>query len=119
MNDGRILATPSAAANAYARVQGQDTFGVGVGVGVGVGAEGEGLQAGTAGSFGDTLSQALAGVVESGHAADAAAAKGMTGHGNLTEVVMAVSKAQLALQSTTAIRDRVVQAYQDIMKMSI
>ena len=32
---------------------------------------------------------------------------------------MAVSKAQLALQSTTAIRDRVVQAYQDIMKMSI
>ena len=111
MNDGRILATPSAAASAYARVQGQDALGVG--------AEGDGLRSGTAGSFGDTLSQALAGVVESGHAADAAAAKGMTGHGNLTEVVMAVSKAQLALQSTTAIRDRVVQAYQDIMKMSI
>ncbi len=109
MNDGRILATPSAAASAYARVQGQDT----------VGAEGDGLLPGTAGSFGETLSQALAGVVKSGHAADAAAAKGMTGHGNLTEVVMAVSKAQLALQSTTAIRDRVVQAYQDIMKMSI
>ena len=111
MNDGRILATPSAAASAYARVQGQDALGVG--------AEGDGRQAGTAGSCGDPRAQALAGVVERGHAADAAAAKGMTGHGNLTEVVMAVSKAQLALQSTTAIRDRVVQAYQDIMKMSI
>ena len=112
MNDGRILATPSAAANAYARVQGQGASGIG--------ADGDGLQTGATGnSFGDALSQALSGVVETGHAADAAAARGMTGEGNLTEVVMAVSKAQLALQSTTAIRDRVVQAYQDIMKMSI
>ncbi len=111
MNDGRILATPSAAASAYARVQGQDMSGIG--------ADGDGLQAGAGSSFGDTLSQALSGVVDAGHAADAAAAKGMSGEGNLTEVVMAVSKAQLALQSTTAIRDRVVQAYQDIMKMSI
>ena len=112
MNDGRILATPSAAANAYARVQGQDISGIG--------ADGDGLQTATGGgSFGDTLSQALAGVVQTGHAADTAAAKGMSGQGNLTDVVMAVSKAQLALQSTTAIRDRVVQAYQDIMKMSI
>ena len=62
---------------------------------------------------------AVQGVVQTGHAADAAAAKGISGEGNLTDVVMAVSKAQLALQSTTAIRDRVVQAYQDIMKMSI
>ncbi len=111
MNDGRILATPSAAASAYARVQGQDMSGIG--------AEGDGLQTGTGSSFGDTLSQALQGVVDSGHAADTAAAKGISGEGNLTDVVMAVSKAQLALQSTTAIRDRVVQAYQDIMKMSI
>ena len=110
MSDGRILATPSAAASAYARVQGQDMSSIG--------ADGDGLQ-GTGASFGDTLSQALAGVVNTGHAADAAAAKGISGEGNLTDVVMAVSKAQLALQSTTAIRDRVVQAYQDIMKMSI
>ena len=48
-----------------------------------------------------------------------AAASGISGHGNLTQVVMAVSRAQLALQTTTAIRDRVVSAYQDIMKMSI
>ena len=112
MSDGRIFATPSAAASAYARVQGQDMSGIG--------ADGDGLQgAGAGSSFGDTLSQALAGVVNTGHAADAAAARGISGEGNITDVVMAVSKAQLALQSTTAIRDRVVQAYQDIMKMSI
>ena len=69
--------------------------------------------------FGDTLAKALQGVVQTGQAADVASAKGISGEGSLTDVVMAVSRAQLALQSTTAIRDRVVQAYQDIMKMSI
>ena len=113
MNDGRILASPSAAASAYAQVQaGGGADGIS-------GGDGFGAQAASGSGFGDTLEQALQGVVQSGHTADAAAARGISGEGNLTEVVMAVSKAQLALQSTTAIRDRVVQAYQDIMKMSI
>ena len=43
----------------------------------------------------------------------------IAGGGNLTEVVQAVSRAELALQTTTAIRDRVVSAYQDIMRMPI
>jgi flagellar hook-basal body complex protein FliE len=30
-----------------------------------------------------------------------------------------VAKAELALQTTAAVRDRVVQAYQDIMRMPI
>ena len=112
MNDARILSTPSAAASAYARVQSG-------------GAIGDTASAGTDGSvsggggFGDTLARALQGVVQTGHTADTEAAKGISGQGNLTDVVMAVSKAQLALQTTTAVRDRVVQAYQDIMKMSI
>lgn len=111
MNDARILATPSVAANAYARVQ-SGAAGIGDAT-----AGTEGVASG--GGFGDTLARALDGVVQSGHVADAEAAKGMSGQGNLTDVVMAVSRAQLALQTTTAIRDRVVQAYQDIMKMSI
>jgi len=45
--------------------------------------------------------------------------EGISGEGNITDVVMAVSRAQLALQSTVAIRDKVVQSYQDVMKMSI
>jgi flagellar hook-basal body complex protein FliE len=45
--------------------------------------------------------------------------QGIAGNANLTEVVTAVSRAQLALQTTTAVRDRVVQAYQEIMRMPI
>jgi flagellar hook-basal body complex protein FliE len=58
-------------------------------------------------------------VVDVGHTADAKSMQAITGGGNLTDVVTAVSRAELALQSATAIRDRVVQAYQDIMKMPI
>jgi flagellar hook-basal body complex protein FliE len=43
----------------------------------------------------------------------------LNGTGNLTDVVSAVARAQLALQTATAVRDRVVSAYQDIMKMAI
>ncbi len=69
--------------------------------------------------FGNALTTALQGVVDAGHTADAKSAEAIAGTGNLTDVVTAVNRAELALQSTAAIRDRVVQAYQDIMKMPI
>lgn len=70
-------------------------------------------------NFGGALARALGGVVDAGHAADAQSMQAISGHANITDVVSAVSKAELALQTTTAIRDRVVQAYQDIMRMPI
>ena len=69
--------------------------------------------------FGQALTNALQGVVDAGHTADSQAAAGIAGTGSLTDVVTAVNRAELALQTTTAIRDRVVQAYQDIMRMPI
>ena len=69
--------------------------------------------------FGQALTEAMQGVVDAGHKADAQSAAAIAGTGNLTEVVTAVNRAELALQTTTAIRDRVVQAYQDIMRMPI
>jgi flagellar hook-basal body complex protein FliE len=51
--------------------------------------------------------------------AEAQSMQAIAGGGNITDVVTAVSKAEMALQTTMAIRDRVVQAYQDIMKMPI
>lgn len=100
------------AASAYARVQGGASSSSVDGV------DGD-LSGADGASFGSTLQRALQDVVQTGQDADTKAAQGITGDGNITDVVMAVSRAQLALQSTTAIRDRVVQAYQDIMKMSI
>ena len=69
--------------------------------------------------FGDVLGRALQGVVDSGHEADTQAIRAINGDGNLTEVATAVSHAELALQSAVAIRDKVVQAYQEIMRMPI
>jgi flagellar hook-basal body complex protein FliE len=69
--------------------------------------------------FGGALARAVSGVVESGHAAETQAMQAIAGQGDLTQVVQAVSRAELTLQTATAIRDRVVQAYQDIMRMSI
>lgn len=97
-----IVVRPAAAAQAYARVDS--------------GAQGAGDASGT---FSATLQRALEGAVEAGHTADAQAMQALNGNGNLTEVVTAVARAELALQSATAIRDRVVQAYQDIIKMPI
>ena len=71
------------------------------------------------GGFGAVLERAVGGVVEAGHQADAQAVTAIKGGGNYTDVVTAVSHAELALQSAVAIRDKVVQAYQDVMKMPI
>ncbi len=111
MSAGPLAMTSSAAAGAYARVQGGSVGAVDAVQDVSSASDGSG--------FGSTLQRALDGVVQTGHEADAKAAEGMSGEGNITDVVMAVSQAQLALQSTVAIRDKVVQAYQDVMKMSI
>jgi flagellar hook-basal body complex protein FliE len=95
-----IVITPSAAAEAYSRTAG-------------------GASAAAAPSFGSVMTQALDQAVQTGHVADDQAMKAISGGGNLTEVVAALSHAQMTLQTATAIRDRVVQAYQDIMKMPI
>jgi flagellar hook-basal body complex protein FliE len=76
--------------------------------------------AGAAGdAFSSLLSRALDGAITTGKQADAQSAQAISGHGDLTQVVTAVSQAELALQTTVAVRDRVLQAYQDIIKMPI
>jgi flagellar hook-basal body complex protein FliE len=74
---------------------------------------------GANGDFGSLLSQSLGSAITAGEAAETQAKTAIAGGGDLTSVVTAVSRAELALQTTTAVRDRVLQAYQDIIKMSI
>ena len=69
--------------------------------------------------FGAVLGQALAGVVAAGRSAETHSMAALAGGGDVTAAVTALSRADLALQTTLALRDRVVQAYQDIMKMPI
>jgi len=97
-----IVVTPSTAADSYGRVDRGDVSG------------------GAATSdFSATLQRAMQGAVEEFHTADAKTAEALAGGGNLTEVVTALSRAELTLQTATAVRDRVLQAYQDIIKMAI
>ena len=74
---------------------------------------------GTGNGFSDAITNALQGVVDAGHDADDKCMQAIAGGGNLTDVVTAVSKAELSLQTTVAVRDKAVQAYQDVMRMSI
>ncbi len=98
-----LTVSPAGAASAYARVQGGGQPGGGP----------------SAAGFGDAMTKALGSVVDAGHQADAQSMQAIAGGGNLTDVVTAVSRAELALQSAVAIRDKVVQAYQDVMRMPI
>jgi flagellar hook-basal body complex protein FliE len=95
-----ITITPSGAAEAYAKVD-------------------RGGAAGASGGFSTMLQNALDGAVETGHTAETSAMQAISGEGNLTDVVTALSRAELALQTATTIRDRVISAYQDIIKMPI
>ena len=96
-----LVVTPAGAAQAYARVASG-----------GGGAEGEQ-------GFGAALGRALESVVNAGREADAQSVRAINGAGNFTEVATAVSRAELALQSAVAVRDKMVQAYQDVMRMPV
>ena len=71
------------------------------------------------GSFGQLLSGVLNDAVNSGRAAEAKTASVAQGKGDLVDVVTAVNSAEMSLETVVAIRDRVISAYQDIMRMPI
>jgi flagellar hook-basal body complex protein FliE len=70
-------------------------------------------------SFGDALRSAVDSALDAGHEAEAQSMKAITQGGNVTEVATALSRAELTLQTATAVRDRMLQAYQDIMRIQI
>jgi flagellar hook-basal body complex protein FliE len=87
---------------------------------VAAGTPGQGLAGAAAGDgFADALQRAMDDTVQAGRAADEASVAAINGTTGTTEVVMAVTRAELALQTAVALRDRVVAAYQDVMRMQI
>ncbi|MBR0671824.1 flagellar hook-basal body complex protein FliE [Neoroseomonas soli] len=75
---------------------------------------------GTGGAgFGAALTRAMEQAVDVGREADASTTRALTGQGSVTDVVLAVGRAELTLQTAVAVRDRVVAAYQDVMRMPI
>jgi len=52
-------------------------------------------------------------------ASETMSAKAITGEAELTQVVEAVTAAEVTLQTVVALRDRMISAYQEIMRMPI
>jgi flagellar hook-basal body complex protein FliE len=52
-------------------------------------------------------------------AGEETAIKGIQGQASVQEVVQSVMRAQVALQTTLALRDKAVSAYQDVIRMTI
>jgi flagellar hook-basal body complex protein FliE len=70
-------------------------------------------------SFGEALSRAVQNAVSTSREAETASARGLMGEGSVTDLVVAVGRAELTLQTAVAVRDRVVAAYQEVMRMPI
>ncbi len=70
-------------------------------------------------SFGDFLGQAIEHVVDTGKKAEKAQLAALTGEGDLSTLVSAVAEAELTLNTVVAVRDRVISAYQEILRMPI
>jgi len=72
-------------------------------------------------SFADMLSKAVGSVAETQQTASEMAKAFELGQGgvDLTQVMIASQKASVSVQALTQVRNKFVQAYQDIMQMSI
>lgn len=69
--------------------------------------------------FAKLLGDAVQGVVESGKVSDARAMDMVNGKGDMVDVVTAISQTELAMDTMVAVRDRVISAYEEIMRMPI
>ncbi|SEI78663.1 flagellar hook-basal body complex protein FliE [Sphingomonas sp. OV641] len=97
-------------------------YGRAIGIGKTGGLGGVSAGTGTAeagGGFGDLVSQLVTDTATSLRAAETASAKQVAGKGDLIDVVTAIGAAETALDTVVAVRDRVVGAYSDIMRMQI
>lgn len=110
------MASPTIAANAYAALS-RLTDAAGAG-----GAAKAGLSGGVGGtgqSFGAMLKDAVGSVMDAGRKSDAQTVAMTTGKANVMDVVTAVAETDVAVSTLVSVRDRMIQSYEDIMRMPI
>jgi flagellar hook-basal body complex protein FliE len=71
------------------------------------------------GNFADLLAQNVQSVVDQGKASDQLAMEMVSGKANVVDMVTALSETEMAIESMVTIRDRVISAYEEIMRMPI
>jgi flagellar hook-basal body complex protein FliE len=109
------MASPTVAANAYASLGRM----LESGGGIGAGAAGKASELGGGQSFGAVLKDAIGSVLDSGRKSDAQSMAMASGKSNVMDVVTAVAETDVAVSTLVSVRDRVIQSYEDIMKMPI
>ena len=70
-------------------------------------------------SFGDTLASAVEKVADLQGAADQEATRLAHGAGNLHETALALEKADVAMRLAVRVRNRLVEAYNEVMRMNL
>ena len=104
------MSTPAIAANAYASLARLADPTAGLAKATGGGAEG---------GFGEMLKSALGTVTEAGRNSDTQSQAMAAGKANIVDVVTAVAETEVAVSALVSVRDKVVQAYEEIMRMPI
>jgi len=107
------MATPLAAASAYANIArlAADPSAALAGV--------TGANKGGDGSFTAMLKDAITSVSETGKKSDVQSRAMANGKSNMVDVVTAVAETEVAIDAVVAVRDKVIAAYEEIMKMPI
>ncbi len=100
------IANPAAAANAYANI-----------AKIGTNAPTEKV-AGQP-SFMEVMKSSITDSIATMKRGEDMSAKAVTGNASLPEVVSAVNAAELTLSTVIAVRDRLINAYQEIMRMPV
>ncbi len=103
------MTTPSIAAGAYAKLSRLAD----PSAALGAGAQSSGP------SFGSLLKDVVGSVVEAGRKSDAQTQALVSGKSNIVDVVTAVSETEVAVQAMVSVRDKVIAAYEEIMRMPI
>lgn len=106
------MASPSIAANAYAslaRIADHSAL------------AGKASEAGSSGgpSFAAILKDTLGDVVAAGRKSDAQSVAMASGKANVVDVVTAVAETEVAVSTLVSVRDRMIQSYEEIMRMPI
>lgn len=70
-------------------------------------------------AFGDVLKGVLDSTVDSLKGAEKVSMAAVQGKANINEVITAVSSAEVALQTVITIRDKLVAAYQELMRSAV
>ena len=73
----------------------------------------------TSAGFGESLNRLIESVESSNGAANDAVDKMLAGTGDVHDAMIALQRAELTMQLTVQVRNKLVQAYQDVMRMPV